>query len=874
MREDPAPIADPPGEPTPASAPPPGDTLVTRVDRVASRQPDAAAVIVGTEHYRYRDLQSWSVRIAAEIEERLGPGTGPVATLIDHAPAVVATMLGIARSGRPFVILDATLPELRLGDMLAVSGARAALVDEREAVDRTLSHAEIPVIAIPGLPEQARPVPSARRPDRLAPACILFTSGSTGRPKGIVWPHATLTKDARAGHEILGIAPDDRIGLVMPIEFVAGMVVANWALTAGATLCMFDPRRHPIAELAAWIERERVTTLHATPTLLRALLRAVDSDRRFPDVRLVTTCGEPITDADVRSARRHLPDGCAFVNWTGSSEVGVLAMATAAPDDELVPGPLPAGVPVDEIAIEITPTDVTPDSATGPHGTGTPGELVIVSDAIALGYCGDQGARPDRMTASGTVRRFRTGDLATLDSSGALRLLGRCDDAMKINGYLVEPAEIEAALLDLDGVADAYVCADRTAADPRLVAYVVPSPGYVNSGSLLRRHLRSRLPTYMVPTTIVELPELPRTPRGKVDQRALATAGGTTLRAPERHATTDLEIYIAEIWRNVLGIHDVGIDDDFFELGGDSLAVEEVLSELQKLGPDLTTAVFIESPTIAGLAAAAEIGSTARMNSGLVEMRHADDAPTMVCFAGAGGIAVAFEPLVRSLDVELRILAVQMHALEYRGLPDFSVRRAARRFLAAYRDMGIRAPEIIIGHSYGGSVAIEAAREFARSGSEVPVLALLDTPPPRYEHPAGIGSHRRTVRRITESAARLWESLPGEDPISRITAVPRMVTSGPIRYRGIKHYGGFFNRGLVMQRLHVPAPYAGAVVIYASDDSSADIDFTRWRRTLTGTVELLGVPGDHHTMLRDPNVHALTGDLGARIRAALATHAP
>ncbi len=214
----------------------------------------------------------------------------------------------------------------------------------------------------------------------------------------------------------------------------------------------------------------------------------------------------------------------------------------------------------------------------------------------------------------------------------------------------------------------------------------------------------------MVPTTIVELAELPRTPRGKVDHDALEAAGGTMLRAPERAASTDLEIYISEIWRNVLGIHDVGIDDDFFELGGDSLAVEEVLSELQKLGPDLPTAVFIDSPTIAGLAAAAEIGATARLSSGLIEMRRAVGAPTMVCFAGAGGIAVAFEPLVRSLDIELRIIAVQMHALEYRGIPDFSVLRAARRFLAAFRELGIPDPQVIIGHSYGGSVALEVAR--------------------------------------------------------------------------------------------------------------------------------------------------------------------
>jgi thioesterase domain-containing protein len=745
------------------------------------------------------------------------------------------------------------------------------LVDESDPIGLGPSLAGIPAITVPRPPSDVRSVPTAHRRDRLTPACILFTSGSTGRPKGIVWPQATLTKDARAGHDILGIAPGDRVGLVMPIEFVAGMVVANWALTAGAALCLFDPRRHPISELAPWIEREQVTTLHATPTLLRALLRAIDSDQRFPDLRLVTTCGEPITYADVGSARRHLSDRCAFVNWTGSSEVGVLALSSPVPNDSERSGSVPAGRPVDEIALEISPRNVDGDARGTTPTTEAHGELVIVSDAIALGYCDSQGDLADRITASGTARRYRTGDLATVDASGELRLLGRCDDAIKINGYLVEPAEIEAALLDLDSVADAYVCGDRTASTPRLVAYVVSSPGFVNSGSLLRRHLRSRLPTYMVPTTIVELAELPRTPRGKVDHDALEAAGGTMLRAPERAASTDLEIYISEIWRNVLGIHDVGIDDDFFELGGDSLAVEEVLSELHKLGPDLPTAVFIDSPTIAGLAAAAEIGATARLSSGLIEMRRAVGAPTMVCFAGAGGIAVAFEPLVRSLDVELRIIAVQMHALEYRGIPDFSVRRAARRFLAAFRELGIPDPQVIIGHSYGGSVALEVAREIGHSGRAVPVLALLDTPPPRYEHAADGSPHRHPIGRFTATAARLWESLPGDRPIDRITAVPRMMTAGPIRYRGIKHYGGFFNRGLVMQRLHVPAPYPGDAVIYASEDSSASVDFSGWRQTLIGTIEFVSVPGDHHTMLRDPNVHALAADLGGRIRESLRT---
>jgi acyl-coenzyme A synthetase/AMP-(fatty) acid ligase/thioesterase domain-containing protein len=869
VREDPSRAVDPAIDPSAADAQQAGESLVARFDRAAAGHPDAPALIAGNEQFRYVDLQSWSAAIAAGVGDRFGPGVDPVATLIGHAPAAVAAMIGIARAGRPFVNLDPALPESRLRYMLDASGALALLVDARDAADRIPALAGLPVIAVPRAPAGASPLPAAPRPDRLAPACILFTSGSTGHPKGIVWPHATMTKDARAGREILGIAAGDRVGLVMPIEFVAGMVVANWALTSGATLCVIDPRHHPIGELAAWIERERITTLHATPTLLRALLQAIGHARRFPDLRLVTTCGEPITDADVRATRRHVSDHCAFVNWTGSSEVGVLALAIAGPNASLHPGPLPAGQPLDEITIELSPIDTGPDERSVSETGARAGELVIISDAIALGYCESQDDRPDRLTARGTVRRYRTGDLATVDASGELRLLGRCDDAMKINGYLVEPAEIEAALLDLDGVADAYVCGDRTAAEPRLLAYLVTTPGYVNSGTLLRRHLRSRLPTHMIPATIVELPELPRTPRGKVDPHALATAEGTTLRAPERHATTDLEIYIAEIWRNVLGIQTVGIDDDFFELGGDSLAVEEVLSELQKLGPDLTTAAFIDSPTVAGLAAAAEIGSTARLSSGLIEMRRADDVPTMVCFAGAGGIAVAFEPLVRSLDVGLRILAVQMHALEYRGIPDFSVSRAARRFLTAFRGLGSAHPQVIVGHSFGGSVAIEVARELGRIGVEVPVLALLDTPPPQYEYASNVAPHQRAVTRFISSGARLWKSLPGDRPLDRITSVPRMVTAGPIRYRGIRHYGGFFNRGLVMQRLHVPEPYAGDVVIYVSEASAVDTDFTRWRRTLTGSVEFVSIPGDHHTMLRDPNVHALSADLCHRIRTSL-----
>ncbi len=566
--------------------------------------------------------------------------------------------------------------------------------------------------------------------------------------------------------------------------------------------------------------------------------------------------------------RAHVPGRCEFINWTGSSEVGVLALHRITADDPLPDGPISAGTAVADIALEIAPVDDDLDRAAGADplaGPGAFGELVVASAKIALGYCGDDGELAARFDSSGGVQRYRTGDLATLSATGELRLHGRRDAAVKINGYLVEPSEVEAALRAADEVADAHVAADRTDGPPRLVAYVAPTPGYMLSVGRLRTGLRERLPMYMVPPTIVQVAELPRTERGKIDQAALQAAQTHTLRPELRAPRTDLEFYIAQIWRKVLGVREIGIDDDFFELGGDSLAVEEVLAELQKLGPDLPTTAFIGSPTVAGLAAAAEHASHPHLDGGVVEMRRVEGAPTLFCFAGAGGIAVAFERLVRNLDLDLQVYGVQMHALEYRGIPDFTVRRAAARFLTTFSALRTRGPYVLVGHSYGGAVALEVARQLRVTGHEVALLALVDVFPPAPRTGAGAGRSHGPARHLAGEAARVWAALPGDGVTGRLIALPRMLTAGPIRYRGIKHYGGFYNRGVAMQQLHRPKPYPGTTVVCVGERNQIVSDHHRWQRVLTGQWELTTVPGDHHTVLREPYVKTLAAELRARI---------
>ncbi len=250
-------------------------------------------------------------------------------------------------------------------------------------------------------------------------------------------------------------APSDRIGLVLPITFAAGLSVVTWGLTSGASLHLFDPRRHATSELTEWIARDRLTTLHTTPTLLRAILRAAsDGAAGFPHLRLVTTCGEPVRPGGRPWGAIALSEASEFMNWTGSTEVGVLALHRIAPGAPVGDGPIPAGVPVEGLSIEIAPIpdESCPRRTRGAaRDRGPTGELIVVSDHIALGYCGDPGELAARFSVVDGHRRYRSGDLAAIGPDGELRLRGRLDAAVKIRGYLVEPSEVEAALLEADG---------------------------------------------------------------------------------------------------------------------------------------------------------------------------------------------------------------------------------------------------------------------------------------------------------------------------------------------------------------------------------------------------------------------------------------
>jgi acyl-coenzyme A synthetase/AMP-(fatty) acid ligase/thioesterase domain-containing protein len=830
-----------------------GASLLGEFDALAQCQPDLVAVDDGDGSTSYLELQTWSRRLAGTIGRRLGDDRRPVAILLGHRPAAIAALLAVVRAGRTVTLLDPSTPVPRLRQMQALAGAALCVTDSQyDVIARQL---EFPA----GLIDVSSFDPADDLADQGSadPYCLLFTSGSTGEPKGIRWQERTLLKDASAGQLEFGFTSDDRIALVLPFSFAAGLSVVAWGLTSGASLRLFDPRSRTVEEFADWLDRSACTTLHTTPTLLRALLRSVGPARRFDHLRAVSTCGEPVRSSDVEALAQHV-GACAFVNWTGSSEVGVLAMHHVDPHAAMEPGVVPAGRVVDGMRVQIAALD---GGEVSQEETPTVGELVVISDNVGAGYCGDAGELASRFSISPSgVRTYRTGDLAAL-VDGTLHLRGRVDAALKIRGYLVEPAEIETALLATGWVAEAHVAPRSAGSEVRLVAYVVPVPGLLLSVGELRAEMRRRLPLYMIPASVIEVTELPRTERGKVDSRRLAEID-VPVRPTPAAPRTEWETVIAEIWGQVLGLSEIGVDDDFFELGGDSLAVEEVLARLAEYGPDLPTAVLIESPTVRALAAM--VGSNQRPSpvTSIVQIRAGDASPALFCFAGAGGVAMVFEFLARSLDVPRAMYGIQMRGLEERGVPEFSVEHAARRFLRALPRFQPVGPYVLCGYSYGGLVAFEVARRLRAAGHEVQLLALIDSylPSSQTDRPPSMSD------RATRAAEELRILVP-EIGGSRPRRLWQMLTAGPIRHRGVGKFDVFYRRGYFMSRRYRAARYDGTAVVYTASTNLTGLDHLGWRDILVGSCDFVPVNGDHHTMMRLPNVEVIADDLRRRLMA-------
>lgn len=696
----------------------PDTTLVELLQQGMDRDPQATALVFGDASLDHATLEARSFALAAQLRALdVGPGS-VVAVALPRSLELVVALVAVLRAGAAYLPLDLAHPDERLARILA-SARPACVLAEADAQARL---GQVPVLA----PAQWTAVSFAARwapPSPDDAAYVIYTSGSTGEPKGVVIEHRAIVNRLLWMRAHYGFGADDRVLQKTPATFDVSVWEFFLPLLCGATLVLAGPDAHrdPI-ELARLIRSHGITTAHFVPSMLDVFLAAPASEGL--QLRRVFTSGEAL-DAALRD-RFHGRVHAELHNLYGPTEaaVDVSGWPASAQDRSR---PVPIGFPVWNTRLYVL------DSRMQPLPVGVAGDLYLGGVQLARGYLGRDDLTAERFLADPFLpgeRIYRTGDVARWRADGGVDYLGRSDHQVKLRGLRIELGEIEAALRELPGMDRVEVLLRHDApGDARLVAYV---PSSCADAAVLRSHLATRVPDYMLPSAFVGVDHWPVTANGKLDRTALP-------KPPQQDVAglaprTPLEHELAGLFARALGRElPVAVDADFFSLGGDSLsAVHLLLAIEQRWRCDLGLGAVFAQPTVAALAARiAEPPALADHALGpVIALATVETAaPPLFVVHPAGGIAWNYRTLARALQPARTVYGLQSPALDPQQAMPSSIEVLANDYVRRIATLQPQGPVHLLGWSVGGILAQAMAVRLHEIGREVGELVLLDAYP-------------------------------------------------------------------------------------------------------------------------------------------------
>ncbi|HVR55064.1 MAG TPA: amino acid adenylation domain-containing protein [Pseudorhodoferax sp.] len=681
----------------------------------AALRPEAVALVWDGGAMDYLTLDRRANRLARTLVQRGAGRDTVVALALERSPELVVALLAVAKAGAAFLPLDVDAPTARLQAIVQESGALTLLVQPRHAGRLAGVHPGAMVLEPAGAepPDADTADTPPCRPAAADLAYVLFTSGSTGRPKGVMVEHGMLSRRLMWLSRAWAVDARDRSGQGTQATFDPSLIELLLPLIHGASVALPPPGRLLPETLADFALRHGVTFMAFVPS---TLARFLDAAAGRSGLRLrVACCGGEVLPPEL--ARRFLEvTGGRLFNVYGPTEATIFATAWECEAQRSLSA-LPIGRPIDDTRIYVL------DPALRPLPLGVAGEIFIGGAAVARGYL----HRPELDALAFVAdpfhageRMYRTGDRGWLASDGHLHFVGRLDRQVKLRGYRIELGEIEAALLAIDGVQQAAADLREARGKPAILAWV-QAPG--QSAERLHALLRARLPDYMLPASITLLAELPASSTGKIDYRQLpdpVVAQGSASRAP----LNDTERAVLEVWKEVLQLPTLGVQDNFFDLGGDSLAAVNMMSGLERvLGRRVPLYLITEHPTVESLSAALQ--------------QHGGPPGLLLSLGGSGRVPLYLAASGHGDLLRLQNLgpalgeACSLYMLQ--PPPDQAIQTIAE--LAALYAERIRSQSLaegfeggwVAGFSVAGMAALETARLLQRSGWPVRGLVLLDT---------------------------------------------------------------------------------------------------------------------------------------------------
>ncbi len=847
----------------------------------AAELPDRVAVRHRGAELRYGELESRANQLAARLRESGVRAGTRVAVALPRSLDTIVSFLGILKAGASYVPLDAMQPEERLRFLLEDASPILLIADETTL--QTLSDLEAVrrgKLACLTLDEASAIGPAAESFEPVAPAAddeayLLYTSGSTGQPKGARIGHGGLANHCAAIRGALGIGPEDRVPQFAPthVDFAAEEIYPT--LTAGGTLVLRDDDL-PLTEFLPRAAQDEITILNLPTAFWHEMVRAHDAAARpWPaSVRTVVVGGEKASAELLAQWQGQLDHPIEWWNTYGPTEATITSTAFH------LRGPLAQG---EEIPIGRPIANVTHyvlDRGMRPVPIGAVGELYIGGPGVALGYAmrpelEEERFPPDPFRPGEGRRLYATGDLVRYREDGELLYVGRRDHQIKLRGFRIELGEVDAVLERHPEVKRAATIFDESAgANGRLVSFVEAEPGAYPGADAVREHAASHLAEASVPSCIVFRPRLPLLATGKIARSELRLAPQELRRESEisLRPRTPEEQRLQAIWCEVLGRDEVGIRDDFRDLGGDSLLVVRMLLQVEQAFGHLPDAnEFFRRPTIEAMAREiADAEATPRVSlsetrAALVPLQPAGEKPPIFCLRGAN----QYEPLADALGPDQPVYGIFLPEIESRlqseGSEAPTVEEIARASLRAIEEHHPGQPFALAGFSFGGTLAYEMAQQMRDDGREPLGLFLFDTILPGgvlFDRRRWLAEHlRRLARGRLPQPVRQWLDLqlgrelatrPNGGDESVVRTIQNTLTEIADDYRTrMRPYAG----PITLLRANRHDLRAGRVVSHANG----------WEAWARGELDVVAVEGMHLEILRAPGVTTIADAIARRL---------
>ena len=874
----------------------PSDSCLHQLfEEQAERSPDAVAVVAGEVRLSYRELNQRANQVAHYLRtQNIQPDT-PVAIFMDRSLLMVIGILGILKAGGAYLPLDPSYPKSRLQFMLADAQTPVLLTQQRML--STLPETSAHVVCL-DTDWAAIARHSESNPNNVTTsehlAYVIYTSGSTGQPKGTAIVHRAVNRLV-FNTNYVQLDATDCIAQVSNVSFDAATFELWGALLHGAKLVLIqkDIALSPV-EFVTQLRRHKVTTMFVTTALFNALAREVPD--AFSTLKTVMFGGEA---CDPNCVRDVLKNGAPqrLLHVYGPTESTTFAswhLIETVPEGATT---IPIGRPLSNTTLYVL------DRHLNPVPIGVHGELYVGGAGLAREYWRreeltaerfiqwpvagewwlDKAKTDHRPPTTDHQRLYKTGDIVRYLPDGSIEFIGRKDQQIKLRGFRIELGEIEAALLAHPAVQECVLLVtEGKQHDKRLIAYFVASAATTSTTNELREFLQQRLPDFMLPAVFCRLDELPLTPNGKVDRRNLPALEDVQpqFATDSARPTDELELRLAWIWEQVLGVQLIGAHDNFFALGGHSLLAVRLFTAIEKaFGQRLPLATLFQAPTIAELAAVLRQGGWQASWHSLVALRPNGTKPPFFCVHAVGGNVLEYHGLAQHLPADQPFYGLQSLGLDGNSAPLTSIAEMATAYLAELRQIQPTGPYYLSGRSFGGSVAYEMACQLHAQGETVGLLALLDTyplgwlkmcAPEEAQRQAKeffrlrVMHHLNNLRQLnfTDKLRYVWDKAQykkrkyknlvwklrtqlGRTSAHTLRSALRNIEE--LNYCAVKQY--------------VPQAYPGRVTFFcASEEVSAEENIAGWQM-LAAAVDVVRIPGDHQTMIQSPHVEQLARQL-------------